>query len=371
MAKTYKKPDYLLLGIVVGLIALGLLILSSVSAPFAFKIKGDTYYFLKHQILFGLLPGLILGFIFYKLNLSFLRKNSPFLLLFSLALMVMVFLPVIGTKLEGASRWINLGPISFQPAELLKLAFILYLATWLSSRMEKTAETQNQGKFDKTFLAFVLVIILISFLLFLQRNVSTLGIICSVAVLMYFSANTPWWQSILMILTGIAGLFFLIKIEPYRVNRLLIFLNPEIDPMGKGYQLKQALISVGSGGLKGTGLGMSIQRFGFLPQSISDSIFAVFAEETGFIGSAILIFVFLIFAWQGLKIAKRSRDTFQKLTALGVTSWIIIQSFVNIGAMTGILPLTGIPLPFISYGGSALTAELMAVGILLNISKQT
>ncbi len=159
------------------------------------------------------------------------------------------------------------------------------------------------------------------------------------------------------------------QLAPYRVNRLLVFFNPGIDPMGIGYQLKQSLIAVGSGGITGVGLGMSIQKLGFLPQPISDSIFAVFSEEAGFVGSLFLIFLFLIFLWRGLKIAKETGNRFCQLTALGITSWIVIQAFVNIGAMIGILPLTGIPLPFIGYGGSALVTTLIGAGILLNISK--
>ena len=162
----------------------------------------------------------------------------------------------------------------------------------------------------------------------------------------------------------------LIKIAPYRLNRIMVFLNPDYDPSGIGYQAKQALITVGSGGTTGAGLGANIERpLWSLPQSISDSIFAVFSEETGFIGALILISLLLLFLWRGLKIVKESSDKFYQLTALGIISWIVVQSFVNIGAMIGILPLTGIPLPFISYGGSALVIELVAMGLLLNISK--
>lgn len=165
------------------------------------------------------------------------------------------------------------------------------------------------------------------------------------------------------------GFIFLMRTAPYRFNRLLVFLHPETDPMGIGFQIKQALIAVGSGGILGLGLGMSRQKFGFLPQPIGDAIFAVFTEETGFIGALILISLFLVFAWRGLKIVKNSADKFSGLLALGITSWIIIQAFVNIGSMIGILPLSGIPLPFISYGGSHILAEMIAIGLLLNISK--
>jgi cell division protein FtsW len=369
MKKISNKPDYILLGTVAALILLGVVILASVSAAFSFKKFGDTYYFLRHQILFGLIPGLILGFLAYRINLSLLKKWAPVLLLITLVLMVMVFLPVIGSTTAKAARWIGFGPFSFQPSELLKLTFILYLASWLISRVGKTSLIKKTAEFSQTLVAFLIAIGIISILLFFQSDISTLGVIILVAGLMYFLINTPLWHSILLILIGAGGLFSLIKLAPYRVNRLLVFLNPDLDPMGIGYQAKQALIAVGSGGLGGVGLGMSTQKLGFLPQTISDSIFAVFAEETGFVGSAILIFLFLIFFWRGLKIAKESQDKFSQLTAIGITSWIIIQTFVNIGAMIGLLPLTGIPLPFISYGGSALIVELIATGLLLNISR--
>lgn len=362
-----KKPDLILLTAVAILIVLGLVILASVSAPFAHEKFGNTFYFLKHQILLALIPGLILGLVAFRLNLAWLKKWAPLLLLMNLAALSMVFLPVVGSRLGGAARWVGWGFLSFQPAEFLKLTFILYLASWLVSRAEKTT---NQKEFSRTFLAFLLIISLISLLLILQPNISTLAVIVFIAVLMYFSIKTPLWHSILMLLLGSGGLYALMKIAPYRANRLLVFFNPEADPMGIGYQLKQVLISVGSGGVKGVGLGMSSQKWGFLPESIADSIFAVFAEETGLIGSFFLIFLFLIFFWRGIKIVRENQNKFSQLTALGIMSWIVIQSFINIGAMTGLLPLTGIPLPFISYGGSALIAELIGVGILLNISKQ-
>jgi cell division protein FtsW len=369
MVRFSKNPDYILLGVVIILIILGIVILASVSASFSFKKFGNTYYFLTHQILFGLLPGLILGFLAYRINLALLKKWAPVLLLITLALMIMVFLPTIGSTEYTAARWIGFGSFSFQPAELLKLTFILYLASWLVSRIEKITSIKKPSEFSQTLIAFFMVISIISLLLFFQSDISTLGVIILVAALMYFLINTPLWHSILIILIGAGGLFSLIKLAPYRVNRLLVFFNPDLDPMGIGYQAKQALITVGSGGLGGVGLGMSTQKLGFLPQTISDSIFAVFAEETGFIGGLILISLFLIFLLRGFKIAKESQDKFSQLTALGITSWIVFQSFVNIGAMIGLLPLTGIPLPFISYGGSALITELIGVGILLNISR--
>ncbi len=361
-----KQPDYFLFGIIVGLVILGLVILSSVSAPFSQEKFGDTFYYLKHQIIFGLLPGLILGYLAYRLKLSFLKKWAPLMLLLNIIVLAGVFMPIIGSHLGGAARWVGLGTFSFQPSEFLKLTFILYLASWLTARNENI---NNKQDFSRTFFSFGLILAIIGILLYLQPNVSTLSIIIFIALVMYFAAKTPLWHTLLMFFLGGGGLFVLIKIAPYRLSRLAVFLNPETDPMGIGYQLKQALISVGSGGLGGVGLGMGTQKWGLLPEPMADSIFAVFAEELGLIGTVFLVLCFLLFLWRGIKTAKETRDKFSQLTVLGIVVWITIQSFVNMGAMIGLLPLTGIPLPFISYGGSALMAELVAMGVLLNISK--
>jgi len=370
------RPDYILIIVTAVLLILGVLILASVSASLSQERFGNTFYFLNHQLLFGFLPGVILAFLAFRIRLETLKKWAPVLLLISLVLLIIIFLPKIGAEARGAARWISIGPISFQPSEFLKLTFILYLAAWLTSRapdQRKSGSRQAEKGFSQTLIAFLIVIIFVSLLLIFQPDISTLGVIVASAILMYFLASTPLWHSILIIFGGILSLFAIIKLAPYRINRLLVFLNPEIDPTGIGYQIKQALIAIGSGGIFGLGLGLGMfrQKIGFLPHSISDSIFAIFAEETGFIGSFILVLLYLAFFWRGLKIGKQSADKFSKFCAFGITFWITLQAFVNIGSMIGILPLTGIPLPFISYGGSALISELVGVGVLLNISKNT
>lgn len=365
-----KRPDYILIFTVAILLILGILILFSVSASISQARFGNTYYFLSHQLLFGLIPGIILlAFFAFKVRLALLKKWAPILLLINLILMTMVFLPKIGVESGGAARWLNLGKLTIQPSEFLKLTFILYLAAWLSSQTAQLKFKNPRNTFNQTLVAFSILISLITLLLVLQSDVSTLGIIVLTATLVYFVVGTPMWHIILIILVGTISLYSLIRIAPYRANRLLVLLKPETEPMGIGYQLTQALIAVGSGGLFGLGLGMSQQKFGFLPQTLNDSIFAVFSEETGFIGSSVLVLLFLTFFWRGFKIGLNSRDKFSQILALGITFWIVIQAFINIGSMIGILPVAGVPLPFISYGGSALVSELIGVGILLNISK--
>jgi len=357
-----KRPDYILIGVTIILLILGILVLASVSAPISQEKFGTTYYFLGHQILFGVIPGLILAFIFFKISLNFLKKWVLILFLTNLVLLAMVFLPGIGVSFGGATRWISLGPISFQPSEFLKLTFILYLASWLNS--QTSVQKPNQ-----TLIAFLILLSIIGLLLYFQPDISTFGVIALSAFLMYFLAGTPLWHSILIFFSGLSSLFILIKAAPYRLARWLVFLQPGTDPMGIGYQIKQSLLAVGSGGILGLGLGMSLQKFGLLPHPMSDAIFAILSEETGFVGATILVCLFLIFFWRGFKISKEANNKFSQLAALGITCWITLQAFFNISSMLGLLPLTGIPLPFISYGGSHLVAELIAVGVLLNISR--
>jgi cell division protein FtsW len=364
-----RSPDYILIFVVSVLLIIGILMIFSVSASISRDNFGNTYYFFNHQLLFGLIPGLILAFLVFKIRLQFFKRWALILLLINLILTAMVFLPSIGVKAGGAARWLNFGIITLQPSEFLKLTFIIYLSAWLSARGEGV-NLKNPGKnFNQTFAAFSVLISLITLLLVLQPNVSTLGIIIITGSLIYFFSGTPLWHIFLLILVGSLSLFSFIKIAHYRTSRFLVFLKPETEPMGIGYQITQALIAAGSGGLFGLGLGMSQQKFGFLPETLADSIFAVYSEETGFIGGALLVLLFLVLFWRGFAIGFNAKDKFSQILAFGIALWITIQAFVNMGSMLGLLPLAGVPLPFISYGGSALVSELMGVGILLNISK--
>ena len=358
-----NKLNHFLLGTVGILIILGIIMIASASFPLAQEEFGNAFHFLRRHIIF-LIIGLILGFLAFKISLKFLEKQAFYLILINILFLILVFVPGIGRTVGGASRWVDLGIFSFQPSEFLKLAFFIYLAAWLASPKRKR-------EIGQSFLLFLIIIGIIALILTLQPDIGTLAVIVFSGVVVYFLSTMPIWHILAMLSIIFVSLTSLIKIAPYRLNRLLVFLNPEMDPMGVGFHLRQALIAIGSGGILGIGLGLGRQKFGFLPHPIHDSIFAVFAEETGFLGSLLLISLFLTFAWLGIKIVKASKDKFHQFLALGVTFWISIQAFVNIGSMIGILPLTGIPLPFISYGGSHLIVELIGVGILFNISKQT
>jgi len=353
-----KIPNVAMLVIMVLLVIMGILALATSSTPISLKLTNNPNFYLFHQLLWGLLPGLVLGFVAFKIPLHSLKKWSFLIFTCSYILMLLVFIPALSKTEWGATRWLNLGFTSIQPAEILKLATIIYLAAIL-----------NNEKVRKRFTAFFIILALVCSALFLQKDMGTLIVIFSIMIAMFFCSKTPIKQTAVIILIAVVGFAGLILSEPYRLQRVTSFLHPETDTLGTSYHINQALISVGSGGLAGSGLGLSVQKFGFVPQSISDSIFAIFSEEVGFIGSSILIALFMGLFLTAVSVGKRLNDEYLRLIAIGIGSWFVVQALVNIGAMIGLLPLTGIPLPFMSYGGSHLMMELIACGFLLSISK--
>ncbi len=248
---------------------------------------------------------------------------------------------------------------------MMKLSLIIYLAAWMESRREKIKD------FFEGLVPFLAVLAFLSFLLIKQPDMGTLGVITLIAISIFFVSGSRLSHMLGIALGGFLILLAMIKMEVYRMNRLLVFLHPELDPQGIGYQINQALLAIGSGGIWGVGLGNSLQKFNYLPEPVGDSIFAIIGEELGLLGGIVLIVLFLILSLRGLQIAKRAPDIFSLLLSVGIISWIFFQSFINICAISGIMPLTGIPLPFISYGGTSIVFLMAGVGILLNISKQT
>lgn len=359
------KSDSVLGTVVFILIGIGLMMIASAGIAYANVRFGDEYYFFKQQ-LYGLALGSVLLFVTSRLPYQTWQKLVLPIFLLALGLLVLVFIPGVGTTVYGAARWIELGPVSFQPSEVMKLAIILYLAAWLAKQGEKKTRDLFEG-----LIPFLFILALVGFLIIKQPDTGTLGLIFIVALSIFFASGASLRHLLALVLGGVLFLAFLIKIAPYRMERFLVFLNPEHDPLGSGYQVTQALLAIGSGGLFGVGLGHSRQKFNYLPEPATDSIFAVLAEETGLIGASIVILLFLIFAWRGFGIAKRAPDVFGRLLAVGITSWVVFQAFINIAAISGLIPLTGIPLPFISFGGTALAVLMAAVGILLNISRHT
>ena len=278
--------------------------------------------------------------------------------------LILVFIPGLAAEYGTAKSWLNIFGFSLQPAEVVKLTFLIYLAAWLNSRGERKVQD-----FRSSFLPFVISLGIISFLMVLQPDIGTLSIIVISALVVYFVGGGSLWHLAGICGIGLVGLLVLIKIAPYRLNRLVAFLHPEQDPQGIAYHIWQSLIAIGSGGFFGVGLGHSRQKFSYLPEVTGDSIFAVIGEELGFFFTALFIILLLVFAYRGIYLAKRTPDKFSRLLVVGIISWLIFQSFINIAAMLSLLPMTGIPLPFVSYGGTALMSSLAAMGILVNISK--
>lgn len=362
MAENKKKLDRGLLYAFFALIVFGLIMIASAGISYSRTRFGDEYFFLKRQLI-GVSIGLVVMYLTQKINYNFWKKISVPLFGLSIILLILVFIPGIGSRIYGASRWLQLGPISFQPAEMLKLAMILYLATWLESKKEKVAD------FSEGLIPFSIILMFVSFLLIKQPDVGTLGVVVLTSIAIFFISGSKISHMFLMGSIGIAALFTLIKVESYRMDRLMVFLHPELDPRGIGYQINQALLAIGSGGFWGVGLGESMQKFNYLPEPVGDSIFAIIGEELGMFGCLVLVGLFAIVVMRGIHIAKNAPDDFSRLTAIGIVSWIFFQFFINIGAITGLLPLTGIPLPFISYGGTSIIFLMASVGILFNISK--
>ena len=359
------SPDYILLGATIILVIFGLVMLSSASMVKSQETFDQPYYYLLHQLLYGVLPAILVAFLAYKINYKHWKKYAFFIYLAVLIALILVFLPGLSFKSGGATRWIAIGPATFQPSEFAKLGFIIYLAAWLEKK------SKNINSSDEGFLPFCLATGLVVGLIVLQPNLGTAGLIALIASLMFFSAGARFWQIGFLGAIGAAAFLSFVKIFPHAANRFQIFMHPELDPKGIGYQINQALLAIGSGGFLGRGLGQSIQKYNYLPEPIGDSIFAIIAEELGFIGAAILIALFLALAIRGYQIAKKAPDNLGKFLAIGITSWLVLQAFINIAAISGLMPLTGMPLPLVSYGGSALIVSLAGIGILLNISRFT
>ena len=347
------------------LVVFGLAMLVSASSAYGYSKFGDTYYFVKRQILYGLLPGLLMFFVFIRLNSKFWQRVSWVAYFACLAALIIVFIPGVGADFNKfAKSWIDIGFIHFQPAEFVKLGLIMIMAQLLSD------PHRDLRDFKHGLLPVLGIIAPLMLLILLQPDIGTLAVICGVAYGMLYLAKTPKIYLVIIGLLGVVGFAFLAIIAPYRMDRLTIFLHPELDPQGVGYHVNQAYLAVGSGGFWGLGFGHSRQKHAYLPEVQADSIYAVIAEELGFLFAAGMVVLILLIAWRGFKIAKETPDEYGYLLAAGIIIWFFWQSFINIGAMVGLLPLTGVTLPFVSHGGTSLMVSLAAVGIVAGVSKQ-
>jgi len=358
-----KHVDRTLLIIVVLLVIVGFFIFSSASLGLLAR-EGATFSSVAFsQILFGIVGGGLALLVLSQIHYRNWRKYAFYIFLLTLLLTLAVFIPDLSFSHGGAQRWILIGGFSFQPSELLKIGFIIYIATWLSG-VHKVIGTTLKGT-----VPFAAIVGGVGLILLLQPDTDTFLIMATAATAMFIVAGGRWRDVFLMGGVAILLVVALAFTRPYIMDRITTFIDPSQDPLGAGYQINQSLIAIGSGGITGRGFGQSIQKFEYLPEPIGDSIFAVYAEEFGFIGSVILIGLLSIFTFRGYKIAAHATDLFGMLLVVGFMTLIVTQAFLNIAAMLGLAPLSGLPLPFISHGGTALLATLASVGIVLNVSK--
>lgn len=352
-----------LLGIVIFLVLGGFLIFSSASLGLLARGGAQFSNVALNQFLFGIVGGSIALFIMSSIHYRWWRQYAFYIFLATLFGTLLVFVPGLGFEHGGAQRWISIGGFSLQPAEFLKIGFVIYIATWLSG-MKKNITTFKLGT-----LPFVGIVGVVGIVMLLQPDTDTFMVMGAAAVAMFITAGGKLRDVGLMVLTGILLLAVLAFTRPYIMERFTSFLDPESDPLGSGYQIKQSLIAIGSGGAFGRGFGQSIQKFEYLPEPIGDSIFAVYSEEFGFFGSMILVLLFAFFTFRGYRIATHAPDLFGMLLVVGFVTLIVAQAYLNIAAMLALAPISGLPLPFISHGGTALLTMLAAIGIVLNVSK--
>jgi cell division protein FtsW len=372
------KPDKIILYFAIIMALFGAIMIFDASVYQATTLFNDQFYFLKQQVIWlvvGAIPAIIIYFWDYK---KFLKLSFPTLII-TVGLLIAVL--IFGEEINGARRWLSIGPIDIQPAEFVKIVLVMYLSSWLSKKdySYKDVKTAIEKGFLKELLSFLSVLGIIAILIILQPDLGTTIIICVTSFTMFLMAGESKAHtlgSLSVILLGILIATLAAILEPYRLKRvqtfLTLLLTGEVgDVRGSGYQMQQILIGIGSGGLLGKGFGQSRQRFGYLVENtaFTDSIFAVVLEELGLLGGTVIILSWLLFLWRGLKVAINAPDKQGRLLASGVTIWLVLQALMNIAANVGLIPLTGIPNPFLSYGGSSTIVTLLGIAILLNVSK--
>lgn len=363
MVKPKKKsPDFVLFITVMSLVSLGVIMVFSASEYSTLVYYNDSFYFFKRQVLWALL-GLAAMFIMMNYDYWKFKKYAGPLLILAFAVLVLVFVPGVGKEVNGARRWIGIGPIPFAPAELVKLCIIIFCAYSLARERERVKY------FTRGVLPYLGVMGIAAGLILMQPDLGTAVTLAGIVFIMIYAAGARITHLGSVAAAGLVAIGFAIAMKPYRLQRFLAFLDPWSDPQGSGFHIIQGLYAIGSGGLFGLGLGQSKQKFLYLPENHTDFIFAITAEELGFIGASLVIILFVLFIWRGLKIAVSSQDPFASMLATGITAWVGVQSIINIGVVTGSLPVTGIPLPFMSHGGTSLLFTMAGVGILLNISR--
>lgn len=350
------RPEKILFVCILLAVSLGVGLVYDASVAEAFTQFGDKMYFARQQIIWagaGLASMLVSSF----LPMGFWKKFGMLLFFFSFLSLIFVVIPGFGTLVQGARRWIIVGPIRFQPSELAKLGMILYFSSWL------TKHQRGMPFFFLTSAIFGLIM--------LEPDLGTGLIILSIAVALFVTAGGSWRYVSGFSVVGALAIGALILLSPYKLQRVASYLNPEADPQGTSYHIRQITIALGSGGWFGQGIGKSRQKYRYIPEASTDSIFAIAAEELGFVGSVGILLLYAVIVMQGFRIAKRAKGKHDQLVAVGVTTWIAAQTLLNLGSVVALVPLTGVPLPFLSYGGSSLISMLASSGILIGIGRKT
>ncbi|OEF98902.1 cell division protein FtsW [Vulcanibacillus modesticaldus] len=363
MKPSRGTPDFLLLFLTLGMVGFGIVMIFSASFTISYWNMGSRWFFTQRQLIWA---GLGMFLMLFTMNIPFKYYKKHFLLILvvSFILLLSVFIPGLGIKLNGSRSWIGLGSFTIQPAEFAKLGLIIYLAALISKKQEKMKD------FKKGLMPCIIVTLIFFILIALQPDYGTALILATTAGIMIVVGGARLKHIFYIILIGIAVIPFIIFSADYRISRFTSYLEPWSDPYGSGYQLIQSLIALGNGGILGTGFGKGIQKFFYLPYPQSDFIFSVIGEELGFIGVTIFILIYLSLLWRVLIISLRSNNSFGTLIGVGFVSLFAVQAFINIGGVTGTIPITGVTLPFVSAGGSSLIVSMTAIGIILSLSRE-
>ncbi len=360
-----KQWDKQLVLLTIIILFIGLVTLSSASVAVGISRFGDPYFFIKRQILFGVIPGVLAFLIAQKVSIDFVERYAGSIFLGAVLLLAAIFIPGLGQQFTtGSMSWLSFGSFSFQPAEIAKPALILFMAAWLT-RNEDVLKDFKSGFMP----AFVLGIIPIALVAF-QPDIGTAAILFAILIASLYFSSARLHHTAAVLAIGAALFVASIVAAPYRAARLAIFLHPELDPAGIGYHINQASLAIGSGGFFGLGLGASRQKFQYLPEVHADSIFAVMAEELGFVVVVIFLLLLLAFVLRLLALARSANSQFMRLAISGTAVWFATQVLLNVGAMIGLLPLTGVPLPLVSHGGTAMLVWLTTIGVIARMSKE-
>jgi len=344
------------------LLLAGLLTVYTASFAVGYLEYGSTNYFVVRQAAYAIVGMMALVY-FMRLDYRQLRYLAVPMMVVALVGLLAVLIPGIGVERNGARRWLEFGPLSFQPSEFAKLAIIIYISAWLAGRRE------NISNFSLGLVPFVMMVSVVGGLVIVEPDMGTAIIIVLTTSTLFFVAGAPLSHLALLMASGVTVSYFMVLVQDYRLDRITSFVSPESDPQGNGFHILQLLIALGSGGVTGLGWGVSRQKFFYVPGAHTDGVFAIIGEELGLIGLLGILALFAFFVFRGLKATFATKDQFGTLLGIGIVSWISYQTLINVGGITRSIPLTGVPLPFLSYGGSALIAVMAAAGVLLSLSR--